>query len=64
VLSADKDTEDERMQLRNEGGEARRNRLIAEAEKRLERRLNPRVVLDSHYGGYLSCRRAEDAVIN
>ncbi len=35
VLSADKDAEDERMQRRRLAGEARRDRLIAEAEQRL-----------------------------
>jgi multimeric flavodoxin WrbA len=35
VLSADKDQEDERMQRRREAGEARRNRLIKDAERRL-----------------------------
>jgi multimeric flavodoxin WrbA len=35
VLSADKDQEDERLQLRREAGEARRSRLIMDAERRL-----------------------------
>lgn len=35
VLSAEKDQEDERMQRRRDAGEARRNRVLMEAEKRL-----------------------------
>ncbi len=64
ILAADKDNEDERLQRRRDPGEARRNRLVAEAERRLERRLKPRVTGGPPCGEHMPRRRVEDAAMN
>jgi len=57
-----KGNEDQRLERRRDPGEARRDRLVEEAERRLEKRSKPRVIGGPPYED-MSRRRAEDAEI-